>query len=215
MPKYIDARNQVSLSDLNRIEDLYKFKLNKPNIDFSRSDFFINYLDRLSIKYFVKRSDKNLPNVNYFSSKLQLSNNNFLFMKFLKFHLGYLSYLEAYAKNNLAKLEINNDMLETFIVKSFYNCLNTYKENYSTKISELNDFELISNVCVKERLTAYNFLLTLDRNQKEVKNFLNSEYISILRGMKRLPKFDKVYTNVKLHDVFEIYKSKDSSDNSI
>ena len=215
MPKYIDARNEITIMDINRLENLYTKKLNKGNINLSNLDFFMTYIENLSRYYFVKRSEKNIPLVIYKSSFLQISNNNFLFLKFLKFHLGYLSYLEAYEKNDLAKLEVNSIMIESFIMKSFYNCLNNYKDKNTSKIDELNDFELISNVCIKERLTAFNYLSSFDRNKKEVRDFLNMEYMNVFRGKSRLPKFDKKYTNVKFHDMFEIYSSKDINDNSI
>jgi hypothetical protein len=216
MPKYYDARNNISLFDLNLIEDLYTKKLNKSNIDFSNMDFFKAYLELLSLKYLIKRSERsNLPQIFYNGSKLQISNNNFLFLKFMKFHLGYLNYIEAFEKNDLKNIPVNNEMLESYIMKSFYNCLKENKQKYGSKINELNDFELVSNICAKERLTAYNFLMSMnDKSSQQVKSYLNSEYISVLRGTNNQPKFDKVYNSVKLNDFFEVYGSSDLNDNT-
>ncbi len=216
MPKYYDARNNISLFDLNLIEDLYTKKLNKSNIDFSNMDFFKAYLELLSLKYLIKRSERsNLPQIFYNGSKLQISNNNFLFLKFMKFHLGYLNYIEAFEKNDLKNIPVNNEMLESYIMKSFYNCLKENKQKYGSKINELNDFELVSNICAKERLTAYNFLMSInDKPSHQVKSYLNSEYISVLRGTNNQPKFDQVYSSVKLNDFFEVYGSNELNDNT-
>lgn len=217
MPKYIDARDKITIFDINKLEVLYLKKLNKANINFSTMDFFQNYLDFLSIRYIISRSESgNLPQIFYKGSKLQVSNNNYMFLKFLKFHLGYINYIEAYEKKDLKNLPVNKEMLETYIMKSFYVCLKETKARYATKINEFNDFELISNFCVKERLTAYNFLMSMnDKSSEEVKTYLNSEYISVLRETNKQPKFDKVYQSVKFNDFFEVYRSNAYSDNTM
>jgi hypothetical protein len=107
-------------------------------------------------------------------------------------------------------------MMESYIMKNFFNCLKDNKKIGEENLKRLSDFELISNICINERLTAYNFLtLTQNKSKKEVKTFLNSQYMAVLKGVNTPPKFDNSFLKVKFEDVFEIYQSKDLNDNSL
>jgi hypothetical protein len=87
-------------------------------------------------------------------------------------------------------------------MKGFMVCLEKNRRELKDKIANYSDFQLISNICVKERLTLFNFLVECEISNKDAKEFINRQYMNILRN--------KIYTPVlkidkKVEDYFNIY----------
>ena len=132
MPKYIDYREVITLDDIDNFQELYLKRLNKPNIDFYKFDFFINYIDNMSLQYFISKSfnkgEKSIPNIFYKTSKLHISNNNFLFLKFLKFHLGYLNYIEAFKKHDLSRYLVSSQINNLAFLGATHRLIGEYRK---------------------------------------------------------------------------------------
>src|SRR5690606_12430338 len=92
----------------------------------------------------------------YNNIPLDYSGDNYLFLKYMKFHSGFLKFNEWYTPNKLENMEIDESVLNDYIAKNFYVCLEKSKRSIKDQVSKLTDFQLISNICVKERLTFFN-----------------------------------------------------------
>lgn len=218
MPKFIDARNDLTIEEFKSLDDLYLRKLNKQNVNFSTIlPFFGFYLDDFGSRFIYKVDPiNNTPLIFYDGRRLHCSSNNYLFLKFAKFHIGYANFLSGLKNNKeLENLPVTSEMMENYIMKKFYFCLNEQKKKTNPEeLKKLSDFQLITNLCIKERLTVYNFLNNeRKRRPKEIKSFINQQYLKILRDSPQKGEIENPKVNVK--DVFEFYESKELSDNTI
>lgn len=113
---------------------------------------------------------------------LDISAKNFLYLKLLKFHFGIMQFFDLYAKYNFEKLHVDEILMNDYLNKKFIVCLNAKKSELRNKADEYTDFQLISQVCVKERLTLYNFLNEeMNLKKDDVKRYINNQYINVFR----------------------------------
>lgn len=114
---------------------------------------------------------------------LDISGKNYLYLKILKFHFGMMQFIDLYTKYRFDKLLVDDVLMNDYLNKKFLVCLDRSKNELKNKVDEFTDFQLISNVCVKERLTLYNFLSEgMNLNKNEIKRYINNQYINAFRG---------------------------------
>lgn len=114
---------------------------------------------------------------------MDISGKNYLYLKLLKFHFGLMQFFDLYSKYNFEKLHVDDILMNDYLNKKFMVCLSTNKNELRNKLQEYNDFQLISQICVKERLTLYNFLVEeMNLKHNDVKTYINSQYINVLRN---------------------------------
>jgi hypothetical protein len=176
-------------SDLNKMIDKH-FLLVKRLMSMTKNYMIKSQSDKVTSIYF-----QNIP--------LDLSSNNYLFMKFMKFHSGFLQFNESYGPGNFEKVEIDNNMLNDFIARQFYVCLNKSKTLFEGK--NVSDYEMIKNTCVRERLTFFNFLSENGTSRRTARDFINSEYMKILKGYPRIPGLYEGTGKLKLNEIVEVY----------
>lgn len=143
---------------------------------------------------------------------LDISAKNFLYLKLLKFHFGLMQFFDLYSKYQFEKLHVDDILMNDYLNKKFMVCLNNKKNELRNKADEYSDFELISQICVKERLTLYNFLTEeMVLKKADVKRYINNQYINIFRNKKdwmNIKKdfdFSKEVSGSKVEDFIEPY----------
>ena len=142
---------------------------------------------------------------------LDPSAENYLFMKFIKFHFGFLQFINWYEPNRFDKLLVDDNLIKDYLLKNFYVCLEKNKRELKEKLNTLTDFQIISNVCVKERLTLYNYFIENGISQEEAKNFINRQYMVVIKNSNRLPDFSKeknLNGDVRIQNIMEAYIKK-------
>jgi len=179
------------------------------------SEYLHRPLTIMSNRYKIKVTEDK-ESISYRDYLLDNTDQNFLFSKFMKFHYGFLQFTEWYKKFDLKDIELDNMVIHEYISKKFYVCLEKSRRELGTvKISELDDYQLISKVCRNERLTLYNYL-KLNKNSEatemsnmtdqQIKDYINSEYIKIFKGKQySKSKIPKEISQKKFTDLFEIY----------
>jgi hypothetical protein len=160
---------------------------------------------KLSEEYMIKQNDNKVESIYYKGIPLDLSGENYLFMKYMKFHSSFLKFSEWYKPNNFEKIEIEDLTLNDYIAKQFYVCLEKNKRNIKDKINELTDFQLISNICIRERLMFFNYLLNKGTKRRSAQNFINSEYMRIFRNTNKQPEMKSDIKKININDLFEVY----------
>lgn len=162
---------------------------------------------KLSEDYSVQldRND-NLKTI-YFRNKipLELNAENILFLKFMKFHSGFVEFNQLFKREGFDKLELDENALKDYISQKFYVCLEKSKREYKTKINDLSDFQVISNICVKERLMYFNYLIDNGLDRKIARNYINEEYMRVFRNRKVLPNLRNDLRNICVNKLFEVY----------
>ena len=142
---------------------------------------------------------------------LDPSAENYLFMKFIKFHFGFLQFINWYEPNRFDKLFVDDNLIKDYLLKNFYVCLEKNKRELKEKLNTLTDFQIISNVCVKERLTLYNYFIENGISQEEAKIFINRQYMVVIKNSNRLPDFSKeknLNGDVRIQNIMEAYIKK-------
>jgi hypothetical protein len=128
---------------------------------------------------------------------LDISSNNFLYLKMLKFHYGLMQFIDLYGKYHFEKISTDEVLMNDYLNKKFIACLQKTKDEIGVKANELTDFQLISNICIRERLTLFNFLLNdvkLKRN--DIKKYINNQYMKIFRQKSLRIEYKKI-----MHDL--------------
>jgi hypothetical protein len=158
----------------------------------------------------LTESDFNVKSIFYKKFiPIDLSPNNLLFLKFMKFHLGFLKFNDWYSANNFKDLEIDLNLMREYLTKGFFVCLEKNKRTLKTEINTMTDFQIISNICIKERLTLFNFMVSnTELNSTDIKNFINRQYMQVFRNRNYLPVLNEVVNikNVTIDDYIEVYK---------
>lgn len=108
---------------------------------------------------------------------LDISLNNFLYLKILKFHTGLMQFFDIYEKYKFNEIKIDNILMNDFLYKKFMDCLDNKKALIANDIKNYTDHQIISTLCVKERLTLYNFLINeMKMKRGDVRNYINNLY---------------------------------------
>jgi hypothetical protein len=176
-------------------------------------EFFVvaNKNKNLEIENNLGSVDKNFP-VNKILYKnlipLDLSSENYLFTKFLKFHFGFVKFSQWYKPNDFSKLEVNDTIMKDYLSKNLLVCLDRSKKELKEKINTLSDFKLISNTCIKERLSLYNFMIEFDIEPSAAKEFINIMFMKAYRNKAYNPDLSSETKNINLESLLKIY-SKD------
>jgi len=183
-------------------------------------------LMKLSEDYFISKN----KNLNNSTDKIEINNDervkqifyrglipldpsaeNYLFMKFLKFHFGFIKFINWYEPNRFDKLLIDENLIKDYLLKNFYVCLEKNKRELKEKLNTLTDFQIISNVCVKERLSLYNYFTENGISQEEAKNYINRQYMVVIKNSNRPPDFSReknLNGTVKIENIMEGYMKK-------
>ena len=181
---------------------------------------------KLSEDYFISKN----KNLNNSTDKIEINNDervkqifyrglipldpsaeNYLFMKFLKFHFGFIKFINWYEPNRFDKLLIDENLIKDYLLKNFYVCLEKNKRELKEKLNTLTDFQIISNVCVKERLSLYNYFTENGISQEEAKNYINRQYMVVIKNSNRPPDFSReknLNGTVKIENIMEGYMKK-------
>jgi hypothetical protein len=175
------------------------------NTMFEKHTILFKKLLNISNEYTLKTKEEKVNSIYYKNIPLDTSADNLLFMKYIKFHSGFLKFNEWYRPNNFDKIEIDEQILNDYIAKQFYVCLEKNKRHLKDKVKELSDFQLISNICVKERLTFFNFLMDKGTQRKLARNFINMEYIRLFRDSNYLPNLSREIKNIELSNILQVY----------
>ncbi len=164
-------------------------------------------LMNLSDTYFFnqKKNQNHIDKILYKSLiPLDSSPENFLFLKFMKFHLGFLRFNQWYQPNDFNKLEVNELVMKDYLTKSLVVCLESNKRKIKEKLHLMTDFQIISNVCRRERITLYNFLQDFDSSANS-KDFINSLYLKTYRGKVYKLNFSKETKQAVLDEILGVY----------
>jgi hypothetical protein len=162
----------------------------------------INLSKIYSIK--VDRED-NLKAIFFNQLPLDLSSENLLFLKFMKFHSGFVEFNNLFKPNRLDKIDVDEIALKDYISQKFYVCLEKSKREYKENINDLSDFQIISNICVKERLMYFNYLVDNNIERKIARNYINEEYMRVFRNKKRLPNLKNDLKGIDIGKMVEVY----------
>jgi hypothetical protein len=186
---------------------------NKEGKDFKNHPILLNRLTNLSEEYVIQLNKNNKDINNYDNNNqvknifykglipLDFSSSNYLFMKYIKFHINFNKFNEWFTVNEFDKIYIDENIMREYLMKNFLHCLNKNKNAGKG----LNDYQLISNICVKERLTLYNFLIDNNIPQKNAKYFINGEYMKVIRGKNIQPDINDSNMKTKLENFAEFY----------
>jgi hypothetical protein len=123
----------------------------------------------------------------------------------MKFHLGFVKFSQWYGPNNFNKLEVNESIMKDYLTKGLLMCLDQNKKDLKDKLNTMNDFQIVSKICVKERLSLYNFLLESEINSKDAKNYINKFYMKTFRNKIYVPDFNKEIKNVEVDSLMYVY----------
>lgn len=124
---------------------------------------------------------------------MDISSKNFLYLKMLKFHFGLMQFFDLYEKYHFDKVAIDEVLMNDYLNKKFINCLQSSKETLGVKVNEFSDFKLISNICVRERLTLFNFLLyEMKLKRGDVKKYINNQYLKVFRERTLKVEYKKI-----------------------
>ena len=195
-PKIFENHNLIG-KKLMRISEDYYIASNKNERSQNSNQFSQKFFEEKVKNIFYKNL---IP--------LDPSADNYLFMRFLKFHLGFVQFIQWYEPNGFNRLLIDDILIKDFLLKKFYVCLEKNKRELREKLNTLTDFQLISNVCVKERLTLYNYFIENEVHPTDAKKFINSQYMLVLRNSKRSPDFSnekQLNGKVKIEDMMQPY----------
>lgn len=172
---------------------------NKNNLE--NYSFLAKFLLKNENQFQIIEKKSNVESVVYNNLfKIDMSPNNYLFTKFYHFHSGFLEFNEIIKDRN--NFEISEETIKDFIFKQFYVCLEKNKRQLGSSLHELSDMELISNICIRERLTLFNYL-TKEVSRDTARDYINKEYMKILKGKNIKPKLEN---SKKFSDFFEFYE---------
>jgi hypothetical protein len=173
---------------------------------FKNHILLFNKLKKLSEEFvIISKDEEKIDKILYQGLiPLDLSPKNLLFLKFLKFHTGFSKFNLLYGYNQFEDFLIDENLLREYLTKNLVYCLKENKNKNNLK--ELNDFQLISNICVKERLMLFNFLTDNKISFKDAKTYINNMYLTIYKDRKadlklsnsssyKLDNFIDYYTN--------------------
>ena len=175
--------------------------------DFKDFEFLHRSLLTYSHHYNIIENKEKIS-ITYDTMKIDFSEQNFLYTRFMKFHLGFLQFIDWFNKYKLNDMDLDDGIINDYSFKQFYVCLeNSRRQLGNIRITELTDLQLISKVCVRERLTLYNYL-TRNTNieKKDIKNYLNNEYIRIIKEKKDLSQLRRDLNVLKMNNFIEFYK---------
>jgi hypothetical protein len=208
------------MNDNKDVEFLFKFYwknlISDPKI-FQSHPLLGKRLMKLSESYFLTQSKKisTIDNNEDFIDNilfkanipLDISPDNYLFLRFIKFHLGFVRFRQWYNSNNFSKLEVNETIMNDYLTKSLILCFEKNKSKIKDKLARMSDFQLISNICRRERLTLFNFLKEFETEAK-AKDYVNSLYLKSFRGRVYNLDFSKDNMNTKVEDLFGFYSKE-------
>jgi hypothetical protein len=210
--------------DMVSIYDYYMalIKTNYPSITENQIDtipLFKQHLLKLSEYYSIRTKPFEpftIHQIDIFRKyKVKSQYDNYLFKHFMKNHFFIIEFLNKF--DYITTRSITEIDIKDKILSNFYNCLHMHSidkiENSRLKV--LNDYQIISTVCVKERLTYYNFLIDKGLEPSSIKKYINSKYIEIILKSDRPPIFeyqkgypgepkDFLDRNIKISDVIKV-----------
>src|SRR5689334_19223422 len=95
---YLDLFNDTNYdSDVNKMLDKHFILAKK--------------LLNLTNDYTIKSKEEKVDSIFFRNTQLDLSADNYLFLKFMKFHSGFLKFNEWYKLNNFENIEIDENIL--------------------------------------------------------------------------------------------------------
>ena len=136
----------------------------------------------------IKNNTKNNSILLFNKIPIVTNQENYLFKYFLKLHYGVLEFQEnmSYINNSNSSHTNLDNQIRNKITNNFIDCLNLNKKNINiNKEKEIS----IKNVCVKERLTLYNYLVNFNNNGSSsrsnhdlanIKEYINMQYTKVL-----------------------------------
>jgi hypothetical protein len=217
MPWKIFSSENLNISPDNDKKFIYHFYTDlfqninpESNLETMLNKHFIiaKRLISLSNTYTIKTKNEKVTSLFYKEIPLDLSADNYLFLKFMKFHSGFIKFNEWYGPNSFEEIDIDNSVLNDYIARQFYACLEKNKVTMKDKALQLQNFELISSVCVKERLTFFNYLIDTGVERRLAREFINSEYMKILKKVSKVPSFVNETKKINLNNLIEAYNTE-------
>jgi hypothetical protein len=217
------SNNKKSTSLYEYYKNLFKLS-NINYIEIFEKDLLLQkHLLQLGKFYSIKKSNENnkvFDSILFSSSstnktyKLDSSSDNYLFKYFIKTHLYLLEYINNI--ETLSNISISEIEIKDYISNQFFSCLKNYsidkKENFLLK--NKTDYELVSSLCIKERLTFYNYLSqNSNLTGKQIKSFLNKKYMEYILMTQRNPNLSE--GSNKIDDFIEVYFKKEGEKRSI
>jgi len=176
--------------------------------DFKDLEFLHKSMLTFNEYYKVKENSEGKLFITYNSLEIDNNEINFIYARFMKFHVGFLQFMDWFNKYNFKDLELHESVVNDYAFKQFYVCLeNSRRQLGNVRITELSDLQLISKVCIKERLTLYNYLRRNSKNSKdEIKTYINGEYLRIIKEKKDKSQLTRDLKVLKLDNYIEFYK---------
>lgn len=204
------------MNDKYEVELLFNFYWNsivKDHKIFENHSLIGKKLKSLSEEYFIIKNKEDVENKDIFNSKilyknlipLDISSDNYLFTKFIKFHMNFVKFNQWYKPNDFEKLEVNETIMKEYLTKDLIQCLEKSKKKLGDTVDNLSDFKLISNTCVKQRLSLFNFLVDFNIERKDARDFINKMYLKIYRNKVYELDFSKELKDVNMEKFIESY----------
>lgn len=133
-----------------------------------------------------------------------LSATNYLFLYFLKKHQTIQALIDSFYHYD--QYAVTDEDLKDRINENFLNCLHSTQVK-RRDLTEMSDLDLIGSICVRERLTFFNYLSERDsRGTQDIKEYINKSYVRTFKGRGY---YDKSLRNAeascRLEDCFEMY----------
>lgn len=136
--------------------------------------------------------------------KILINEENYLLKYFLKNHFSINEILTTPNLENKLETEITDIEIKDFILNDFYTCLRENNLNDNPRLSKFSANELIGTVCVKERLTYYNYLVEKTTISKsDIKKYINKKYFEVILKRGDLPNVE--YDKKPLGELFSVY----------
>ena len=160
---------------LTSFEELYV--KNKIVIPFDYNLLLVRHINKLADNFAYSKNREKL----LFSGKeVRKDKRNLLFVYFMKFSVGFYQLIHLNKELEASAKVVDEMMVQEYVFKQLNACLT--KEKYKLFSKEVKTSDIIRNVCVKERLTVYNFLrMTTNFKDEFIKDRINNLYFETMK----------------------------------
>jgi hypothetical protein len=186
------------------IENFFSYPIIPPSLVNLSKEYI---LQLKKVENNIEKNDDNIKGIFYQKLiPLDVSTDNLLFLKFMKFHVNFLKFSSLFEENKFERFALEESKIKDYISSSFFQCLENSKKKNQNELHKMTETQLISNLCVKERLTFFNYLTKNRVKVNEAKNYINSQYMKYFRGKSYIPEINN--KELQFQDFLEIYEIK-------
>lgn len=202
----MDTKDQINLYQYyeNLFKDQNKEIIFSKNILLNQQIIKLSELYSLTTKKYEPMQVENIIAMRKY--KVIPNTKNYLFEYFIKNHFSITELLNNSNNEYKSETEISQVEIKDYILNSFYKCLNENSIKKNNDIKVKTHREIVETVCVKERLTFYNYLCeNTNMTKQEIKKYINKKYVEKIMWSNENPnvEFDKK----KISEVIKNYST--------